>query len=216
MKRALIAETLGTALLLMAVVGSGIMGEQLADGNGGLALLANAISTGAMLYGLITVLRPISGAHFNPAVTLCFWLRKEVTTLQGLSYGLAQVAGGVLGVWTTHVMFGLVVLQQSTTARTGMGQWFSEALATAGLLLVIHGGRRHQPGAVPALVALYITSAYWFSSSTSFANPAVTIARGMTDTFSGIMPVHVPMFVAAQLLSAAVVTPLFSWMFSGK
>ncbi len=216
MKRALIAETLGTALLLMAVVGSGIMGEQLADGNGGLALLANAISTGAMLYGLITVLRPISGAHFNPAVTLCFWLRKEVTTLQGLSYGLAQVAGGVLGVWTTHVMFGLVVLQQSTTARTGMGQWFSEALATAGLLLVIHGGRRHQPGAVPALVALYITSAYWFSSSTSFANPAVTIARGMTDTFSGIMPVHVPMFVAAQLLSAAVVTPLFSWVFSGK
>ncbi len=216
MKRALIAETLGTALLLMAVVGSGIMGEQLADGNGGLALLANAISTGAMLYGLITVLRPISGAHFNPAVTLCFWLRKEVTTLQGLSYGLAQVAGGVLGVWTTHVMFGLVVLQQSTTARTGIGQWFSEALATAGLLLVIHGGRRHQPGAVPALVALYITSAYWFSSSTSFANPAVTIARGMTDTFSGIMPVHVPMFVAAQLLSAAVVTPLFSWVFSGK
>ncbi len=216
MKRALIAETLGTALLLMAVVGSGIMGEQLADGNGGLALLANAVSTGAMLYGLITVLRPISGAHFNPAVTLCFWLRKEVTTLQGLSYGLAQVAGGVLGVWTTHVMFGLVVLQQSTTARTGIGQWFSEALATAGLLLVIHGGRRHQPGAVPALVALYITSAYWFSSSTSFANPAVTIARGMTDTFSGIMPVHVPMFVAAQLLSAAVVTPLFSWVFSGK
>ena len=216
MKRTLVAETMGTALLLMAVVGSGIMGEQLADGNAGLALLANAISTGAMLYGLITVLAPISGGHFNPAVTLCFWLRKEITTLQGLSYGLAQVVGAILGVWGTHVMFGLAVLQQSTTVRTGGGQWFSEAVATAGLLLVIHGGRRHQPSAVPALVALYITSAYWFSSSTSFANPAVTVARGMTDTFSGIMPVHVPMFVAAQLLSAAVVTPLFSWLFPGK
>lgn len=214
MKRALIAETMGTALLLMAVVGSGIMGEQLADGNAGLALLANAISTGAMLYGLITVLGSISGGHFNPAVTLYFWLRKEITTRQGLLYVLAQVVGGILGVWATHVMFGLVVLQQSTTARTDTGQWFSEALATAGLLLVIHGGRRHQPSAVPALVGLYITSAYWFSASTSFANPAVTVARGLTDTFSGIMSVHVPMFVATQLLSAAVVTPLLGWLFA--
>lgn len=213
MKRALIAEAVGTALLLMAVVGSGIMGEQLADGNAGLALLANAVSTGAMLYGLITVLGPVSGGHFNPAVTLCFRLRKEITTRQGLLYGLAQVVGGILGVWATHVMFGLAVLQQSTTARTGGGQWFSEALATMGLLLMIHGGRCHQPSAVPPLVALYITSAYWFSSSTSFANPAVTIARGMTDTFSGIMPVHVPMFVAAQLLAAVAVTPLFSCLF---
>lgn len=213
MKRALIAETVGTALLLMAVVGSGIMGERLADGNAGLALLANAVSTGAMLYGLITVLGPVSGGHFNPAVTLCFRLRKEITTRQALLYGLAQVVGGILGVWATHVMFGLAVLQQSTTARTGGGQWFSEALATMGLLLMIHGGRRHQPSAVPPLVALYITSAYWFSSSTSFANPAVTIARGMTDTFSGIMPVHVPMFVAAQLLAAVAVTPLFSCLF---
>lgn len=214
MKRALLAEATGTALLLMAVVGSGIMGEQLADGNGGLALLANAVSTGAMLYGLITVLRPVSGGHFNPAVTLCFWLRKEIPTLTALLYSLAQVAGGILGVWATHLMFGLAVLQQSATARTGGGQWLSEALATAGLLLMIHGGRRHQPAAVPALVALYITSAYWFSSSTSFANPAVTIARGMTDTFSGIMPTHVPLFVAMQLLSAAVATPLLSWLFS--
>ena len=213
MKRALVAEAVGTALLLMAVVGSGIMGEQLADGNAGLALLANAVSTGAMLYGLITVLGPVSGGHFNPAVTLCFRLRKDITTRQGLLYGLAQVVGGILGVWATHLMFGLAVLQQSTTARTGGGQWFSEVLATAGLLLVIHGGRRHQPSAVPALVALYITSAYWFSSSTSFANPAVTIARGMTDTFSGIMPVHVPMFVAAQLLAAVAVTPLLRWLF---
>ena len=216
MKRTLIAETMGTALLLMAVVGSGIMGEQLADGNAGLALLANAISTGAMLYGLITVLGPISGGHFNPAVTLCFWLRKEIPTMPALLYGLAQVLGGILGVWATHMMFGLVVLQQSTTARTGVDQWFSEVLATAGLLLVIHGGRRHQPSAVPALVALYITSAYWFSASTSFANPAVTIARGLTDTFSGIMPAHAPMFVAAQLLSAVVVTPWLSWLFSGE
>lgn len=216
MKRALVAEAVGTALLLMAVVGSGIMGEQLADGNAGLALLANAVSTGAMLYGLITVLGPVSGGHFNPAVTLCFRLRKDITTRQGLLYGLAQVVGGILGVWATHLMFGLAVLQQSTTARTGGGQWFSEALATAGLLLVIHGGRRHQPSAVPALVALYITSAYWFSSSTSFANPAVTIARGLTDTFSGIMPAHVPMFVAAQLLSAAAATPLLRWLFPGE
>ena len=216
MKRTLIAETMGTALLLMAVVGSGIMGEQLADGNAGLALLANAISTGAMLYGLITVLGPISGGHFNPAVTLCFWLRKEIPTMPALLYGLAQVLGGILGVWATHMMFGLVVLQQSTTARASVGQWFSEVLATAGLLLVIHGGRRHQPSAVPALVALYITSAYWFSASTSFANPAVTIARGLTDTFSGIMPAHAPMFVAAQLLSAVVVTPWLSWLFSGE
>ncbi len=213
MKRALIAEAVGTALLLMAVVGSGIMGEQLADGNAGLALLANAVSTGAMLYGLITVLGPVSGGHFNPAVTLCFRLRKDITTRQGLLYGLAQVVGGILGVWATHVMFGLAVLQQSTTARTGGGQWFSEALATTGLLLMIHGGRHHQPRAVPALVALYITSAYWFSASTSFANPAVTIARGLTDTFSGIMPAHVPMFVVTQLLSAAAATPLLKWLF---
>lgn len=198
----------------MAVVGSGIMGEELADGNAALALLANAVSTGAVLYGLITVLGPVSGGHFNPAVTLSFRLRNEITTGQGLLYGLAQVAGGILGVWATHLMFGLAVLQQSTTARTGGGQWFSEALATAGLLLMIQGGRRHQPGAVPALVALYITGAYWFSSSTSFANPAVTIARGMTDTFSGILPAHAPMFVATQLLSAAVVTPLLGWLLS--
>ena len=214
MKRALVAEAVGTALLLMAVVGSGIMGEELADGNAGLALLANAVSTGAMLYGLITVLGPVSGGHFNPAVTLYFRLRREITARQGLLYGLAQVVGGILGVWATHLMFGLAVLQQSTTARTGGGQWFSEALATAGLLLMIQGGRRHQPSAVPALVALYITSAYWFSSSTSFANPAVTIARGMTDTFSGILPAHVPVFVATQLLSAAVVTPLLGWLLS--
>ena len=214
MKRALVAEAAGTALLLMAVVGSGIMGEELADGNAGLALLANAVSTGAMLHGLITVLGPVSGGHFNPAVTLYFWLRREIPALPALLYGLVQVGGGILGVWATHGMFGLVVLQQSTTARTGGGQWLSEALATAGLLLMIHGGRRHQPAAVPALVALYITSAYWFSSSTSFANPAVTIARGMTDTFSGILPAHVSMFVVTQLLSAAVATPLLGWLFA--
>ena len=214
MKRALVAEAVGTALLLMAVVGSGIMGEQLAAGNAGLALLANAVSTGAMLHGLITVLGPVSGGHFNPAVTLYFWLRREIPALPALLYGLVQVVGGILGVWATHGMFGLVLLQQSTTARTGGGQWLSEALATAGLLLMIHGGRRHQPAAVPALVALYITGAYWFSSSTSFANPAVTIARGMTDTFSGILPAHVSMFVVTQLLSAAVATPLLGWLFA--
>ncbi|MEX0371222.1 MAG: aquaporin [Tateyamaria sp.] len=199
------AEGLGTALLLIGVVGSGIMGEALAGGNSAIALLANAIATGCMLYVIITVLGPISGAHFNPAVTLAFWLRREISTRAALAYVSVQVFGGLLGVWATHAMFDLSILQTSTTMhRTGLAQWWSEAIATFGLLFVIMGGLRARPDAVPTLVAFYITGAYWFTSSTSFANPAVTVARGFSDTFAGIYPGHVPAFVAAQLLTVLV------------
>ncbi|MEL6466016.1 MAG: MIP/aquaporin family protein [Pseudomonadota bacterium] len=199
------AEGVGTALLLISVVGSGIMGQTLAEGNAAIALLANAIATGCMLYVIITVLGPLSGAHFNPAVTLAFWLRGDITTRPALAYVAVQIAGGLLGVWATHAMFDLPVLQFSTTVhRTGLAQWWSEAIATFGLLFVIFGGLRSRPEAVPVLVALYITGAYWFTSSTSFANPAVTIARGFSDTFAGIYPGHAPAFVAAQLVTVAI------------
>ena len=201
----LAAEGLGTAMLLVGVVGSGIMGEALADGNVAIALLANAIATGAMLYVIITTLGPISGAHFNPAVTLAFALRKEISPALAVQYTGVQIVGGILGVWATHVMFDLDVLQFSTTShRTGLAQWWSECLATFGLLFVIFGGLRSRPDAVPSLVALYITGAYWFTSSTSFANPAVTIARGFSDTFAGIYPGHIVMFIAMQLIAVLV------------
>ncbi|WP_299699648.1 MIP/aquaporin family protein [uncultured Tateyamaria sp.] len=209
MTQKLWAEGLGTALLLIGVVGSGIMGEALADGNVAIALLANAIATGCMLYVIITVLGPISGAHFNPAVTLAFWLRGDIGTRPALAYGAVQVAGGILGVWATHLMFDLPVLQSSTTLhRTGLAQWWSEGVATFGLLFVIFGGLRSRPEAVPTLVALYITGAYWFTASTSFANPAVTIARGFSDTFAGIYPGHVAAFVGVQLLTALIAHPI--------
>ncbi|KIC48724.1 MIP/aquaporin family protein [Tateyamaria sp. ANG-S1] len=199
------AEGLGTALLLVSVVGSGIMGEALAGGNVAIALLANAIATGCMLYVIITVLGPISGAHFNPAVTLAFWLRGEIGTRLALLYVATQVCGGIVGVWATHGMFDLPLLQTSTTMhRTGLAQWWSEGIATFGLLFVIFGGLRSRPDAVPTLVALYITGAYWFTASTSFANPAVTIARGFSDTFSGIYPGHIPAFIAIQLVAVGV------------
>ncbi|MEX0310578.1 MAG: aquaporin [Tateyamaria sp.] len=211
------AEGLGTALLLIGVVGSGIMGEALAGGNTAIALLANAIATGCMLYVIITVLGPISGAHFNPAVTLAFWLRREISTRAALAYVGVQVFGGLLGVWATHAMFDLSILQTSTTMhRTGLAQWWSEAIATFGLLFVIMGGLRARPEAVPTLVALYITGAYWFTSSTSFANPAVTVARGFSDTFAGIYPGHVPAFVAAQLLTVLVAHHLLLRLFRRK
>lgn len=195
----LIAEALGTALLLIGVVGSGIMADRLAQGNDAVALLANAIATGCILHVLITTLGPTSGAHFNPAVTLAFWTTKEIGTRAALSYVAVQIAGGIAGVWLAHLMFELPVIQFSVTARSGPAQWLSEAIATFGLVFVIFAGVRHRADTVPTLVALYITGAYWFTSSTSFANPAVTLARALTDTFAGINPANVPMFILAQL-----------------
>lgn len=194
----LAAEFIGTAFLLIGVVGSGIMAEALSGGNTGLALLANAIATGAMLYVIITTLGPVSGAHFNPAVTAYFTLRGDLPWRDVLPYMAVQVAGGILGVWLSHLMFDLPIMQTSSTARTGVNLWSSEVIATFGLLFVIVGGLRSRAEAVPTLVALYITGAYWFTSSTSFANPAVTIARGLSDTFAGIAPAHVPMFIVMQ------------------
>ncbi len=206
----LLAEFIGTAFLLIGVVGSGIMGEALAGGNVAIALLANAIATGCTLYFIITTLGPISGAHFNPAVTLAFLIRREITPGVATAFVVVQIIGGILGVWACHIMFDLDVLQASTTNRTGTAQWFSEVLATFGLLFVIFGGIKNKPDAVPTLVALYITGAYWFTSSTSFANPAVTIARGFSDTFAGINPAHIPMFIAMQIIGvgiAAIILP---------
>ncbi|MFK7764103.1 MAG: aquaporin [Roseobacter sp.] len=205
MIRQMSAEALGTAMLIVSVIGSGIMGETLADGNTAVALLANAIATGCMLYCIITVLGPISGAHFNPAVTLAFALRGEIELRHAIAYMPAQIAGGLIGVLITHAMFDLPLLQTSSTLhRTGSAQWFSEAIATLGLLFVIFGGLRARPDAVPTLVALYITGAYWFTSSTSFANPAVTIARGFSDTFAGIYPGHILTFIAAQIIAVLI------------
>ncbi|MEP3639550.1 MAG: MIP/aquaporin family protein [Lentilitoribacter sp.] len=199
------AEALGTAFLLIGVVGSGIMGETLADGNTAVALLANAIATGAMLFVIITVLGPISGAHFNPAVTLAFYLRGDIDAKSAASYVPVQIIGGILGVWATHLMFDQPILQTSQTLhRTGVAQWWSEIVATFGLLFVIFGGLRSKPDAIPALVAMYITGAYWFTSSTSFANPAVTIARGLSDTFAGIYPGHIMMFIAMQIVGVII------------
>jgi glycerol uptake facilitator-like aquaporin len=200
----LLAEFLGTAMLLISVVGSGIMGETLADGNTAVALLANAIATGCMLYVIITTLGPISGAHFNPIVTLAFAFRGEHPWKLVAPYIIVQVIGGILGVWAVHLMFDLPILQASATLRTGTGQWSSEIIATFGLLFVIFGGLRHKVDAVPPLVAMYITGAYWFTSSTSFANPAVTIARGFSDTFAGIAPSNIAMFIVMQVAGMAI------------
>lgn len=200
MSARLIAEGLGTAFLLIGVVGSGIMGESLAAGNMAIALMANAIATGCMLYVLITTLGPVSGAHFNPAVTLAFALRGDIAVSEAIQFSIVQVVGGLVGVWATHMMFDQEILQVSTTMhRTGAAQWCSEIIATFGLLFVIFGGLKSRPDAVPSLVAIYITGAYWYTSSTSFANPAVTIARGFSDSFAGIYPGHIAMFIAMQL-----------------
>ena len=208
------AETLGTAFLLVGVVGSGIMGEALAGGNTAVALLANSIATGCVLYFLITIFGPVSGAHFNPAVTFGFLLRGEIAVPAAAAYMLCQIGGGILGVWATHLMFDLPVLQLSQTVRGGPALWWAEVVATFGLALVIFGGIRHRPDAVPALVALYITGAYWFTASTSFANPAVTIARSLTDTFAGIFPAHAPMFIVMQLIGAALAVLVGGFLFS--
>ena len=202
MTRAMAAEAIGSFLLFATVIGSGVMGERLSGGNVAVALLGNTLATGAMLYVLIAMLGAISGAHFNPAVTMVMRLRGDIATSAALGHVIAQLAGGVLGVWTAHLMFDLPILELSTKARTGLGQWAGEGVATFGLLLTIIGTFRMAPGRVPASVALYITAAYWFTSSTSFANPAITIARSLSNTFAGIAPADVPGFIAAQLAGA--------------
>ena len=209
--RRLVAEGLGTGLLVTTVVGSGIMAERLTD-DVALALLGNTIPTGAILVVLITILGPVSGAHFNPAVTLAMRVRGALTTGDALLYVAAQLIGGVLGTIVAHLMFELAPLVPSTTARTGAAQWWAEAVATFGLLAAILGGLRHTPSAIPWLVGLYITAAYWFTASTSFANPAVAVARALTDTFSGIRPIDVPMFVLAQCSGALLAVAVFGWL----
>jgi glycerol uptake facilitator-like aquaporin/protein-tyrosine-phosphatase len=200
--RRLLAEAVGTLLLLATVAGSGIMGVALSNGNGGIALLANAAATAGTLYVLIETLGPISGAHFNPAVTLVMRLRGEMTSGDAIAYVAVQVAAAVVGVVLAHAMFEQPLLQPGTHARSGGAQWLSEAVATCGLLLTILLGARHRPGALPALVASYIFAAYWFTASTSFANPAVTVARSLTQSFAGIRPQDVGGFVLAQLAGA--------------
>jgi glycerol uptake facilitator-like aquaporin len=210
--RRVVAEGLGTALLLAAVVGSGIMGERLADGNAALALLANTIATGAALLALILAFGPISGAHFNPAVTLADAAQGGMPWREVLGYVGAQVLGAFAGVAAAHLMFGEPLFEASTKVRAGLPQGFSEFVAAFGLLAVIWGCSRRRAESVAVAVAAYITAAYWFTASTSFANPAVTLARAATDTFAGIRPVDVPMFIAAQLLGAAAATILFRWL----
>jgi glycerol uptake facilitator-like aquaporin len=208
-------EWLGTAFLLAAVVGSGIMAQKLAGGNGALALLCNTLPTGAILVVLILVFGPLSGAHFNPAVTLAFALRAGLPWSTAAVYIVAQLLGGIAGVWMAHLMFELPVRQFSITVRTGPGQWLAEAVATFGLLLTIFGCVWRRPDSVAYAVGLYITAAYWFTASTSFANPAVAIARSMTNTFSGIRPADLPGFIAAELSGAVVALIFMNWLLRG-
>lgn len=211
--RRLAAEALGTALLLAIVIGSGIMGERLAGGNVAIALLGNTLATGAGLVVLITMCGPLSGAHFNPAVTLVFAARREIGGGTAAAYIVAQLASAVTGVWAAHLMFGEDVLQVSTKLRGGPAQAFSEAVATFGLIAAILGSLRFRPEATPFIVGLYITSAYWFTASTSFANPAVTLARSLSNSFAGIAPSSVPLFIIGQLAGAAVAAILCCWLF---
>ena len=207
------AEWLGTAFLLATVVGSGIMAAKLAGGNGALALLCNTLPTGAILSVLILTFGPVSGAHFNPAVSIAFVLRGELEVPIATAYVGAQVAGGLIGVWAAHLMFELPVWQFSTTVRSGSGQWFAEGVATFGLVLTIFGCLARTPQAIPYAVGLYITAAYWFTASTSFANPAVTIARAFSDTFAGIAPLSVPTFIVAQALGMAAAVAVGQWLY---
>jgi glycerol uptake facilitator-like aquaporin len=206
--RKLAAEALGSFLLFACVIGSGVMAQQLAGGNSALALLANTGATAAMLYVLIAMLGPVSGAHFNPAVTLAFALRGAFAWASVAPYLLVQLAAGVLGVLAVHLMFDLPLWQLSSHERSGTGQWLSELLATFGLVMVILGTRHHRAESVPASVALYIAAAYWFTASTSFANPAITVARSLSDTFAGIAPADAPGFIAAQLAGMALALAL--------
>jgi len=209
--RRLVAETLGTAILVATVVGSGIMAETLTK-DVALALLGNTLPTGAILVVLITLLGPISGAHFNPVVSTVFALRRELLASEALLYIAAQVAGGILGTIIAHVMFDMPLLAASLKTRTGSAQWFSEAVAAFGLIVTILGGIRFARESVPWLVGLYITAAYWFTASTSFANPAVAIARSLTNTFSGIRPADLPGFIGAEFIGALLGLALMNWL----
>ncbi len=204
MGRKLLAEGLGTLLLLATIAGSGIMGDNLANGQPGDTLLPHAIVIGAMLFVLITLLGPISGAHFNPAVTMIFTLRGDLPVREALPFVVTQIIAAIAGVWLVHIMFGVDLMQSSGKVRTGIGQWVAEVVATAGLLFVILAGLKVNEKLIPALVGLYIMSALWFTASTSFANPAVTIARMLTDSFTGIRPIDAPAFIAAQIVGALV------------
>jgi glycerol uptake facilitator-like aquaporin len=214
--RPLAAEFLGTCLLIATVVGSGIMAEALAGGNVAVALLGNTLPTGAILVVLITMLGPISGAHFNPAVSLVFAMRKEMTFGNAAAYTIAQIVGGLAGILVAHLMFSEELLQQSTKIRSGGGQWFAEFVATFGLVLTILATRKARESAVAMSVGLYITAAYWFTASTSFANPAVTIARSFTDSFAGIRPVDAPLFIVAQLAGALVASAACLWLLADR
>src|SRR4051794_27800132 len=214
--RRLAAEGVGSFFLFATVIGSGIMAEHLARGNDAVALLGNTIATGAILFVLITMLGPVSGAHLNPAVSLVAVARRELGWRDAVAYILVQLACGIIGAWAAHLMFDLPTLQLSVKARTGLGQWTGEAIATFGLILTIIGTLRHKPEWVPASVALYITAAYWFTSSTSFANPAITVARSLSNSFAGIAPANVPLFVAAQLLGAAAGAALGALLFPAE
>ena len=216
LRQRLAAEGVGSFFLFATVIGSGIMAENLSDGNEAVALLGNTVATGAILFVLITMLGPISGAHMNPAVSLVAASRRELGWRDASAYALTQLAFGIAGAWAAHLMFELPALQLSVKARTGLGQWIGEAIATFGLILTILGTVRHRPRLVPASVALYITAAYWFTSSTSFANPAITVARSLSDSFAGIAPANVPPFIAAQLIGAALATLLARTLFPGE
>lgn len=208
----LVAEALGTAFLLATVVGSGIMAESLAGGNVAIALLGNTIATGAILVVLILVFGRISGAHFNPAVTLSFLVRREISARDAGLYVAVQIAAGLGGVLIAHLMFAEPAFAASVKSRTGLPQWLGEFVATFGLIATILGTAAFRPTAVPYAVGLFITAGYWFTSSTSFANPAVTIGRSLTDSFSGILPAHAPGFILAQLAGAVAATLLFAWL----
>ena len=216
MARRVAAEGLGAFFLFACVIGSGIMAARLSGGNDAIALLGNTLATGAILFVLITILGPISGAHMTPAVSLVAALRSELGWGDAAAYIIAQFAFGILGAWAAHLMFGLPTLELSVKARTGLGQWTGEFIATFGLILTILGTVRVRQAWVPATVALYITAAYWFTSSTSFANPAITVARSLTDTFAGIAPHDVPQFIVAQLLGAGCAAMLARWLFDPR
>lgn len=212
----LLAETLGSALLLAVVVGSGIMAERLAGGNVALALLANALATGAGLIALILMFGAISGAHFNPVVSFSASMQKQLPWSQALAFSVAQIAGAILGVAIAHIMFDLPLFFASVHSRTGIAQWFSEFIATFGLLAVIISTSKSRPATTPFAVAAYIVAAYWFTASTSFANPAVTIARALTNTFAGIHPADVLGFILAQILGALAATLVFGWLYANE